>query len=160
MAAEDRHRSSLMPAGWPGESIAATISLPHLGRWYPSGFLLGGRERRQADTAIDRLGIKASGPDASVWTLSGGNQQKVVLARWEAEPSRLLLLDEPFQGVDVGARYDIIKAIRSRSDRATLIATSDHEEAIEVADRVLVLDRHTLLPERVEGMESLQETVS
>jgi len=144
MAGEDRHRSSLMPAGWPGESVAATISLPHLARWYPSGLLRNGIERGKAEAAIDRLGIRADGPDASVWTLSGGNQQKVVLARWEVEPGKLLLLDEPFQGVDVGARHDIITAIRARTDRATLIATSDPEEAIEVADRVLVLDRHSL----------------
>jgi simple sugar transport system ATP-binding protein len=144
MAGEDRHRSSLMPSGWPGESIAATISLPHLRRWYPSGFVTAGRERFKAEAAIDRLGIRASGPAASVWTLSGGNQQKVVLARWEAEPGKLLLLDEPFQGVDVGARHDIITAIRSRTDRATLIATSDPEEAIEVADRVLVMENHSI----------------
>ncbi len=146
MAAEDRHRSSLMPVAWPGNSVAATISLPHLSRWYPNGFLFGNRERQEAEKAIDRLRIKAPGPLASVWTLSGGNQQKVVLARWEPEQSRLLLLDEPFQGVDVGARHDIIQAIRSRSDRATLIATSDPEEAYEVADRILVIDRHSLSP--------------
>ncbi|MFC3074558.1 sugar ABC transporter ATP-binding protein [Shinella pollutisoli] len=144
MAGEDRHRSSLMPAGWPGETIAETISLPHLSRWYPSGFIRPRRERAKAEAAIDRLGIRAAGPTASVWTLSGGNQQKVVLGRWEAEPGRLLLLDEPFQGVDVGARHDIITAIRSRTDRATLIATSDPEEAIEVADRVLTMDHHTI----------------
>ncbi len=146
MAAEDRHHSSLMPPSWPGNSVAATISLPHLNKWYPHGFLYGGRERREAEKAISRLRIKASGPDASIWTLSGGNQQKAVLARWEAEPSRLLLLDEPFQGVDVGARRDIIEAIRGRRDRATLIATSDPEEAYEVADRILVIDHHTIKP--------------
>jgi len=144
MAAEDRHRSSLMPADWPGESIAATIGLPHLARWYPSGLLRRSKEREKAHAAIDRLGIRAAGPDASVWSLSGGNQQKVVLARWEAEPNHLLLLDEPFQGVDVGARHDIVRAIREQTGRATLIATSDPEEAMEVADRVLVLDQHSL----------------
>jgi simple sugar transport system ATP-binding protein len=148
MAGEDRHRSSLMPVGWPGESIAATISLPHLHRWFSTGFIRPRQERAKAEAAIGRLGIRASGPMASVWTLSGGNQQKVVLGRWEAEPGKLLLLDEPFQGVDVGARHDIITAIRSRSDRATLIATSDPEEAIEVADRVLVMDHHTIRQSR------------
>jgi simple sugar transport system ATP-binding protein len=146
MAGEDRHRSSLMPQGWPGNSLSATISLPHLAKWYPHGFLVGGRERREAERAIARLGIKASGPEASIWTLSGGNQQKAVIARWEAEPSRLLLLDEPFQGVDVGARHDIIRAIRARRSGATLIATSDPEEAFEVADRIVVIDRHVLTP--------------
>lgn len=151
MAAEDRHRSSLMPADWPGESIAATIALPHLARWFPGGFIQRSHERERARSAIERLGIRAAGPMASVWSLSGGNQQKVVLARWEAEESALLLLDEPFQGVDVGARHDIIAAIRRQHDRATLIATSDPEEAAEVADRVLVLDQHTLhTPESTE----------
>lgn len=147
MAAEDRHASSLIHAGWPGESIASTISLPHLKRWYPSGFMFSRREQIEGEAAIKRLGIKASDPLASVWSLSGGNQQKTVLARWEAEPSRVLLLDEPFQGVDVGARQDIISTIRSHTDRATLIATSDAEEAYEVADRVLVMDHHTLQDE-------------
>ena len=154
MAAEDRHRSSLMPVAWPGNSLAATISLPHLSKWYPHGLLLGSRERREAEQAISRLGIKATGPLASVWTLSGGNQQKTVIARWEAEPSRLLLLDEPFQGVDVGARHDIIQAIRARTDRATLIATSDPEEAYEVADRILTIDRHTLLSDVIDAASS------
>ena len=142
MAGEDRYRSSLLPPSWPGNSLAATISLPHLAKWFPYGFLIGDREKREAESAIERFRIKAPGPLSSIWTLSGGNQQKVVLARWEAEPSRLLLLDEPFQGVDVGARHDIIQAIRRRTDRATLIATSDAEEAIEVADRIIVIDRH------------------
>ncbi|MGV1800853.1 sugar ABC transporter ATP-binding protein [Agrobacterium vitis] len=145
LVAEDRHRSALMPADWPGESVAATISLPHLKRWYPSGFLASDAERVKAKAAISRLGIKAAGPDASVWSLSGGNQQKTVIARWEVEQSRLLLLDEPFQGVDVGARQDIITTIRSHADRATLIATSDFEEAQEVADRILLIDQHTLI---------------
>ena len=146
MAAEDRHRSSLMPSGWPGDTIAGTISLPHLGKWFPSGFTSGGRDLSEADLAITRLGIKASSGHATLGSLSGGNQQKVILGRWEAEPCRLLLLDEPFQGVDVGARQDIIRAIRANRGRATLIATSDPEEALEVADRIIYIDHHSLLP--------------
>lgn len=144
MAAEDRHRSSMMPAGWPGSSLAETISLPHLRKWFPAGFLLGPREQVEAGRAIHRLGIKTAGSDAAMASLSGGNQQKVILARWEAEPSRVLLLDEPFQGVDVGARRDIIEAIRANHERATLIATSDPEEALEVADRIFFIDHHTI----------------
>ncbi len=144
MAAEDRHRSSMMPAGWPGSTLAETISLPHLRKWFPAGLLVGRREQVEAERAIERLGIKAAGADAAMASLSGGNQQKVILARWEAEPSRLLLLDEPFQGVDVGARRDIIDAIRANRERATLIATSDPEEALEVADRILFIDHHTV----------------
>jgi ABC-type sugar transport system ATPase subunit len=62
-------------------------------------------------------------------TLAGGNQQKVVIGRWQAAPCRIFLADEPFQGVDIGSRRDLIDAIRSRhGDAATLIATSDVEE--------------------------------
>lgn len=145
LAAEDRHRSSLMPAGWPGSSLAATVSLPHLRRWFPSGFVAGGREAEEARKAIARNGIKASGPFTPIETLSGGNQQKAILARWQAEPTRLLLLDEPFQGVDVGARADIVASIR-KGGAAALIATSDPEEAFEVADRILLMEGHRLAP--------------
>lgn len=146
MAAEDRHRTSFVPSDWPGGTVAGTIALPHLGRWYPSGLLRGNREEREALAGIRRLGIQAPGPGARLDSLSGGNQQKTVLARWQAEPMQLLLLDEPFQGVDVGARADIIVAIRADRERATLIATSDPEEALEVADRILFLDRGVLSP--------------
>jgi simple sugar transport system ATP-binding protein len=145
MVAEDRWASSLLPPEIPGASIAGTIALPHLPRWFPLGILRETRERLVASEAIGRLGIKARGPDDTLDQLSGGNQQKVVLARWQAAPCRLLLLDEPFQGVDVGARADLIAAIRnSQSGSATLIATSDTEEALEVADRILVMRDHSL----------------
>jgi len=146
MAGEDRRRTSLAPADWPGGTLSAAIALPHLRRWFPSGFLRAGVERAHAVGAIRRLGIRASGPDARLDTLSGGNQQKVVLARWQAVEPRLMLLDEPFQGVDVGARADIAAAVRAQSGVATLIATSDPEEALEVADRIVFLDDRGLRP--------------
>ena len=76
----------------------------------------------------------------------GRQSAEVVLARWQAVPPRVLLLDEPFQGVDVGARADIAKAVRAEGDVATLVATSDREEALEVADRLFVLDSRGLRP--------------
>ncbi|WP_095204361.1 sugar ABC transporter ATP-binding protein [Mesorhizobium carmichaelinearum] len=159
MVAEDRWQSSLLPPEVPGASIAGTIALPHLKRWFPSGLLRTARERKVAADAISRLGIKARGPDDTLDELSGGNQQKVVLARWQAAPCRLLLLDEPFQGVDVGARADLIAAIRnSQSGSATLIATSDTEEALEAADRILVMRNHTLY-EAGDGHGSLTDQI-
>ena len=112
MVAEDRWVSSLMPSTTLSGTIAGTISFPHLKKWFGNGIVRASRERRAAEQAIARLGIRARGPDDTLEELSGGNQQKVVLARWQAEPCRLLLLDEPFQGVDVGARADLIAAIR------------------------------------------------
>ncbi len=146
LAGPDRHQSSFVPSDWPGGTVAGTISLPHLRRWFPYGLLIGDREERAASDAIARLGIRAAGIQARLDTLSGGNQQKVVLARWQAEPSRLLLLDEPFQGVDVGARADIIAALRADRTTATLVATSDPEEALEVADRIFAIDHDGLTP--------------
>ena len=95
-----------------------------------------GNQRRRCGRAIEA----ESEPPGQ----SGGT--KVVLARWLAERPRVLLLDEPFQGVDVGARADIAAAVRAQSDVATVIATSDAEEALEVADRILVLDAEGLRP--------------
>jgi len=146
MAGEDRRRTSFTPADWPGGTLSASIALPHLKRWFRNGFLDAKVERSHALNAIRRLDIRASGPDARLDALSGGNQQKVVLARWQAAPPRIMLLDEPFQGVDVGARADIAAAVREQSDVATVIATSDVEEAIEVADRIFVLDADGLRP--------------
>ena len=146
LAGPDRHRSSFVPSDWPGGSVAETISLPHLRQWFPAGFLFGDRELRVAAHAIARLSIRAAGPRARLATLSGGNQQKVVLARWQAEPTRVLLLDEPFQGVDVGARADIVAALRADHATATLVATSDPEEALQLADRIFFMERHRLTP--------------
>jgi simple sugar transport system ATP-binding protein len=145
MAGEDRWRSSLLPATTPGGDIAGTIALPHRRAWFPSGFVRTRRERDAAEAVIHTLAVRCRGPGDTLELLSGGNQQKVVVGRWQAAPSRLLLLDEPFQGVDVGARRDIIESIRStRGDGATLIATSDVEEAIEAADIVAVMNRHAI----------------
>jgi simple sugar transport system ATP-binding protein len=146
LAGEDRRKTAFTPGDWPGGTVSAAIAQPHLARWFPDGFLRSACERRHAQDAIRRLGIRAGGPDARLDTLSGGNQQKVVLGRWQAVLPHLLLLDEPFQGVDVGARADIAAAVRAQSDVATLIATSDPEEALEVADRILVLDDDGLCP--------------
>lgn len=152
MAGEDRWRSSLVPSHLPGGDIAGAVALPHLPRWFPLGPLRAARERAAGAAAIRDLGIRATGPGARLDSLSGGNQQKVVLARWQAEPCRLLLLDEPFQGVDLGARRDIAHALRAAAaGRATLVATGDLEEALEVADRVVVLRDHAVAHEAEVG---------
>jgi simple sugar transport system ATP-binding protein len=146
MAGEDRWHSSLLPPTTPGGNIAGTIALPHRPRWFPLGFVRRAKEEAAAAKAITALGIRCGSFDDTLDLLSGGNQQKVVVGRWQAEPSHLLLLDEPFQGIDVGARRDLIAAIRStRRGSATLIATSDIEEAIEVADVVVVIRDQTIV---------------
>ncbi|OXJ08724.1 sugar ABC transporter ATP-binding protein [Burkholderia sp. AU6039] len=145
LAGEDRWRTSLFPDSVPFASIAGTIGFPFLSRWFASGAVRRTRERAAAATAIARFGIRCDGPDDRVAHLSGGNQQKVVLARWHAEPARLLLLDEPFQGIDAGARADIVDTLRRHAhERTTIVFVSDLEEAAEIADRIVRFDRATL----------------
>lgn len=145
MAGEDRWRSSLLPPATPGGDIAGTIAFPHRRRWFPTGLVDESREQLAAQQSIRALGIRCRSSRDTLDLLSGGNQQKVVIARWQAASYRLLLLDEPFQGVDVGARRDLITAIRTGPpDSATLVATSDVEEALEVADLVAVMRNHTV----------------
>jgi ABC-type sugar transport system ATPase subunit len=87
------------------------------------------------------LGIKARGPDAAVRTLSGGNQQKVLLARWLRRPHRVMLLDEPTRGIDVGAKVEIYSLINRLAERgvAVVLASSELPEIIGMADRIAVL---------------------
>ncbi len=147
LAGEDRWRTSLFADSVPFASIAGTISFPFLPRWFPRGTVRRAVEARAATDAIVRFGIRCTGPADRLTKLSGGNQQKVVLARWHAQPARLLLLDEPFQGVDAGARADIVDTLRAHArERATLVFVSDLEEAFEIADRVVHFDRGTIDP--------------
>lgn len=142
LVGEDRWSSSLFPDSVQFASIEGTLSFPFLSNWFKSGWINRSRERREAASAIERFSIRCNGPTDRVVNLSGGNQQKVVLARSHAEPARMLLLDEPFQGVDAGARADIADVLRANAaGRVTLVFVSAIEEAFEVADRVLHFDR-------------------
>lgn len=145
LAGEDRWRTSLFPDSVPFASIAGTLSFPFLSNWFKRGVVREAAERDAAIEAIRTFGVRCTGPDDRLTRLSGGNQQKVVLARWHVERARLLLLDEPFQGVDAGARADIVDTLRRHAqERATLVFVSDLEEALEIADRVVRFDRATL----------------
>ncbi len=98
-------------------------------------------ETRAVREAIDDLAIKATGPTQIARLLSGGNQQKVVLAKWLATNPRVLLLDEPTRGVDVGAKHEIYRIIErlAKDGLAILLASSELEEIIGICDRVLVM---------------------
>lgn len=120
----------------PGMTIAENIALPH------NGWLIAPRrERAMATAAIDDLAIKAPDAEALVGELSGGNAQKVVIAKWLSPRTRVLLLDEPTAGIDIGARTDILRLIRRLADQglAVLLVSSEFEELLAVTDRILVL---------------------
>jgi ribose transport system ATP-binding protein len=112
-----------------------------MGRFARAGFLQGSSERASATEWTKALDVRPAGVERPVRTLSGGNQQKVVLARWLLRDCRVLLLDEPTRGVDVGARSEIYAAIRSLADRgmAVVVVSSEVEEVLGLADRVLVV---------------------
>jgi ribose transport system ATP-binding protein len=123
------------------QSVAGNLSLAEVGRFWTGRRLDRKAERRAAVADMAQFRIVAPSPDAEMTTLSGGNQQKVVLARWMRRSPRLLLLDEPTLGVDVGARAEIHEMIRRyvTGPRAALIVSSDVEELCGMADRILVL---------------------
>ncbi|MFS0795201.1 sugar ABC transporter ATP-binding protein [Microbacterium sp. 1P10AE] len=134
---EDRQRQGIQP-GW---SIGRTVGLPvlrQISRW---GVVSPARERAAAEDVIDAYGVVAPSAETRVDDLSGGNQQKVVVGRWLRTGPRLAVLDEPFRGVDIGARRRIGDAARDRAaaGAAVLVLSSDVDEILDVADRIVVL---------------------
>ncbi|MET3896305.1 ribose transport system ATP-binding protein [Devosia sp. UYZn731] len=122
-------------------TIAQNISLPNL-EAHASAMLVSARsEGAAAEIEKINLGIKAPSVATRTGTLSGGNQQKVVLAKWLAMNPRLMILDEPTRGIDVGAKAEIYRLMRALADRGVgiLMISSDMEEVISVSDRIAVM---------------------
>ncbi len=135
----DRKGSGLVA----GMSVAANISLASLPRVSPAGVLRAGVERERAGRQATALDVRLASLDQAVGTLSGGNQQKVVLAKWlETEP-RVLLLEEPTRGVDVGAKHEIYALMRrwAADGMALLLISTEMPELLRLSDRILVLHR-------------------
>jgi ribose transport system ATP-binding protein len=134
---EDRKSEGIVP----DMSVAENMMLALMPKLSKSGVIDEKAQREIVERFIKQLGIKCSGPDQKVRELSGGNQQKVLLGRWLAMNPRLLILDEPTRGIDVGAKGEIQSLIKSLADQglAVLMISSELEEVIEGADRVFVL---------------------
>lgn len=128
--------------------ITRNLTLPFLPRHSRLSFVSAGSERATAARMVGEMGVVCQSPSDGILTLSGGNQQKVMVARWMAETSRLLILDEPFQGVDIQARRDIGHKIRETAgERATIVFVAELDEALEIADRILVMSEHSIVGE-------------
>ncbi|MFF0093898.1 sugar ABC transporter ATP-binding protein [Streptomyces canus] len=134
---EDRHADALVP-GW---SLAQNISLPFLKSLSRAGLVQRSKEDALGRETIEALGVVTRDEHSTVEELSGGNQQKVVVGRWLARTPRVLILDEPFRGVDIGARRDIGRRARALAAEgaAVLVLSADVDEVLEIADRVVVL---------------------
>ncbi|MGW3568018.1 sugar ABC transporter ATP-binding protein [Streptomyces sp. NPDC000941] len=137
LAPEERKAQGLLML----ESITRNVSVSSLARFSRAGWLDRGAERAAAREAVRDLSLRPDDPERPVRTLSGGNQQKAVLARWLLRGCRVLLLDEPTRGVDVGARAELYALIRRLADDgvAVLLVSSELPEVLGLADRVLVL---------------------
>ena len=149
LAPEERKSQGLLL----GESISRNISLSSLARFARAGFLSRSAEADAARRQVTALDVRPADVDREVRTLSGGNQQKVVLARWLLRDCRVLLLDEPTRGVDVGARSEMYALIRGLADRgvAVVVVSSEIPEVLGLADRVLVIGDGRVLTEAPAG---------
>ncbi|XVV38142.1 sugar ABC transporter ATP-binding protein [Streptomyces sp. CA-100214] len=145
LAPEERKAQALLML----ESVTRNVSVSAMSRFSRGGWIDRGAELKAARAATRELSLRPDNPTAPVRTLSGGNQQKAVLARWLLRGCRVLLLDEPTRGVDVGARAELYAVIRRLADEglAVLLVSSEVPEVLGLADRVLVLREGSVVHE-------------
>ena len=135
-----------VPADRRGEGLSEShgirenIALPFVGEWATTGFLATGREATEVDRAARAIGVKAPDWETPLQALSGGNQQKVVFARWGLQSADVLVFDEPTQGVDVATKLELYRLIRDRATAGAAVAviSSDLVELIGLSDRIMV----------------------
>lgn len=153
---EDRRSQGLIL----DQSVQRNISLPSLKRVSRMGLVMPGREQKLAKSMCDRLNIRTPGLGQLVGLLSGGNQQKVVLAKWLERTPKVLILDEPTRGIDVGAKSEIYALMDglAKQGLAVLMISSDLEEILGMSDRVLVLHQNRLAGE-VAGSHLSEEAI-
>ena len=122
-------------------TIRENISLPSLRKFSSFGIINRKRECEVARQQVDSLKVKTPGIEALVLNLSGGNQQKVVLGKWLAMSPKVMILDEPTRGIDVGAKAEIYRLMRSLAAQGSVILmiSSDMEEVLNVSDRIAVM---------------------
>ncbi|WP_174363146.1 ATP-binding cassette domain-containing protein [uncultured Caballeronia sp.] len=158
---EDRHVEGLVL----DHSIERNLTLPWLSLFSRAGWLQSHAAARQAKSAMKLLAVKAPGPNTQVKFLSGGNQQKVVFAKWNNPRPTLLLLDEPTVGVDVGAREELYAVVHdaARAGTGVLVVSSDLDELLRLCDRIsIVVDGaivNTVDRENVSNAEALHHLI-
>jgi len=144
MVPEDRQGQGLVL----GLGVDVNIALPNLDREF-GGWLPPARLRSLAWPLIRELRVRLADPSQPVRSLSGGNQQKVVLAKWLARQARLLILDEPTRGIDVGAKQEMYRLMNrlAQEGKGILFISSDLPEVIAMSDRLYVMRRHRVVAE-------------
>ncbi|VTU31173.1 Ribose import ATP-binding protein RbsA [Variovorax sp. SRS16] len=141
----DRHRDGI----FADLSVRENFSLRSLVRDLTGGLLSGKSERTRAQAAVSRFAVKTPDIETPIRSLSGGNQQKLVLASVLASEPAVMLVDEPTQGVDIGARMDIYRTLRATADAgvAVIVVSSDAHEVAGLCDRVLIFSRGQIVKE-------------
>jgi ABC-type sugar transport system ATPase subunit len=152
----ERHRDGLIPEA----SLGQNITLVALRALTAGGVLRLRRERALATDLRRRFNIRSSGIDQPIYSLSGGNQQKALLARWAAVDARVLILDDPTAGVDVGARREVYDLVRDLTSRGVgiLLVSSDIPEVVGMSDRILVFAQGLVVAE-IRGSEATEALV-
>ena len=144
-----------------GHSVRENFGLPNLGWLSRRGFVDQPREREAFARYVDQLRIKVAGQDQAAGTLSGGNQQKVVLAKWLARNCEVLIFDEPTRGIDVGAKYEIYLLMNELAAAGTsiIMISSELPEVLGMADRILVMHDGRVTGEIADVPQATQEHV-
>lgn len=140
--------------------IRENVTLPHLGRRSRGGFIDRRRERDEVAEILDRVGVRLARNQGNVGNLSGGNQQKVMFAKWLLDTPRVLIADEPTRGVDVGAKRSIYDTLAQLADEgmAILLVSSEIEELLGLAHRILVMRTGEVVRE-IQGPDFDKEAV-
>ena len=150
---EDRHQQGLV-LDFP---IASNVSLPILSRLFPRLFINRPAERRLAERYASQFRVRMTDVEQLVSALSGGNQQKVVIAKWLATEPRVLILDEPTRGIDIGAKVEVHRIIAelAAAGLGIILISSDLPEVLAMSDRILVMHEGRLTAElsRAEATE-------
>jgi inositol transport system ATP-binding protein len=156
MLSEDRRRYGLVPV----RSIKENVALAGLERVISGGRVHRGRERELVGGLCRRMNVKAPSLETTVDALSGGNQQKVVFAKWMLREPDILLLDEPTRGIDVGAKYEIYRIMLelAREGKAILLISSELPELLGVCDRIYVMAKGRIAGELV-ATSATQESI-
>lgn len=151
MVPEDRGRD----AAFADRTVRENLSVAMFKEYWAKKWMPRKRETENARALISRFGVKVAGPGALFSSMSGGNQQKVIIARWLQRKPTLLLLDEPTQGVDVMSRSDIYSVIRSAAQDgcAVLVASSDLSELYALCDRIVVMSGGVITDEVTQPQE-------
>jgi ribose transport system ATP-binding protein len=137
LAPEDRRKCGLVVE----MTVSENITLPSISRYATCGLINSGREKAASEAASKSLAVKTPNVDFIVKNLSGGNQQKVVLAKWLSLGPKVMIFDEPTRGIDVGSKAEIYELMRNLAKEgvAIIMVSSDMEEVLSLSDRIAVM---------------------